>query len=57
MFHNLVFVEGREPRTLDRRDMSEDFLFAAGRLDEPVTLVGFNHLTVRFCIACPSFRT
>src|SRR5580698_9103030 len=38
IFHDLVFVEGRKSRTLDRRDMDEDVLVADGRLDEPVTL-------------------
>src|SRR6185295_12864244 len=38
VFNRLVFIEGREPGTLDRGDMDEHVPVATGRLDEPITL-------------------
>src|SRR5208337_3376836 len=38
VLNDLIFVEGRKPSALDRRDMDEHVLIAGHRLDEPITL-------------------
>src|SRR5215471_16380806 len=38
ILHDLIFIEGGEPGTLDGGDMDEYVLIAAVRLDEPITL-------------------